>query len=59
MTTESRDPSSNLYSDSESCSEFKCDDCSLSEASSDLENTSVELYSKELNVVSFRVQEHW
>ena len=34
-----------------------CDDCSWSDASSDSESASVELYSKDLDIVSSRVQE--
>ena len=59
MTTDCRELPSDPDSDSESCSEFCCDGCSLSDSSSNLEKTSAELYSDELDIASSRVQEHW
>ena len=53
LTTELRDPSS------DSDSEFNCDNCSLTGASSDSEKTSAEFYSEELDIASSRVQECW
>ena len=59
MTTELKKLCSNSESSSESCSKFVCDGCSLSGASSDLEKTSAELYSEELDIASSSIQECW
>ena len=59
MTTDDRELPSDPDFSSELCSKLDCDDCSCCGSSSESEKTSAELYSKELDIASSRVQECW
>ena len=56
---DSKEQPSDLDSNLELLSKFNCDGCSLFGSSSNLETTFAELYSHELDIASYSVQEHW